>query len=194
VSLFDIDVPLPGLPIDRIELIVDDAAFARPVEVLGAAADGEEFVVVATSFVHRTPGLGTSLMVSLPPERRPRLRLRVRDRGEAPLRLQAVRLLWRLEELSFLARRGGPHTALIGDPRLFAPAYDLREALERQGTTSTPAAKWDGPPEPNQSAPRAAGGGERPGPLDPRLIVGAGLCLLLAGAGLSLYRRFTRRG
>ncbi len=155
--LLDVDLAAPGLPVDAVELDVEDAAFERRIRIF-SSTDGAHWVSSGGGAVWRAPRSAGAFPASPRGDAHERvrvaaatqgqrwIRIAVADGDSPPLRVTGLRALWRPREIVFRAEAAARHTLLAGGDAP-APAYDLSALLPRLDVLPTPARL--GSPAPN---------------------------------------------
>ncbi|HEY6002238.1 MAG TPA: DUF3999 family protein, partial [Anaeromyxobacter sp.] len=140
-TFLDVDLAAAGLPVEAVELGAGDAAFDRRVR-LHSSTDGAHWIPSGGGVVWRAPlpagafpaaprgGAEEGLRVAAATHGRRWLRIAVEDGDSPPLRVTAVRALWRPRLVLFRAEAAGRHALLVGAD-VPAPAYDLAALLGR---------------------------------------------------------------
>lgn len=119
------------LPVDALTLLVENPYYYRQVEIEAADTDHDDaYRVVATGAVYRLPGmLRTANTVHVAQPQHAYLRLKVRNGGSPPLRMEQAYLAWTRQHLYFIPKADRRYTLACGNAHAPAPVSQLQQAL-----------------------------------------------------------------
>jgi hypothetical protein len=180
---FDLPFRMPA-PL-RLELAVEGADFVREVEVQSRPEEGR-WIPSCHGTIASVAG-SASTAIDCPSPLAARVRLVVRNRDNAPVRVTAVRLLAPSKSIFFPLSGPGPYRLYAGNPAAARPAYDLDRVLERSPRAEPAAARlgsWR--PNPAYTAPPIPLSERFGGLLIPILAVAV---IAIAAAALGLIRQ-----
>jgi hypothetical protein len=158
-TFLDLDLSAPGIPVEAIDLEAGDAAFERRVRV-HSSTDGAHWIPSGGGVVWRAPlpagafpaaprgGAENGLRIAAATQGRRWIRVAFEDGDSPPLRVTALRALWRPRSIVFRAEAPGRHALLVGAD-VPAPAYDLAALLARTSSTALPLPARLGAASPN---------------------------------------------
>jgi hypothetical protein len=130
-------LPAAPVPIDHLELAIDNRSFDRPYRLIGRDARGRARRLAAGRLTRARGDLDPSSL-AIPISRVRSLELVVEDGSGAPLVIRSVRVRVRTADL-FLVVPPGEYTLLLGAPGVPAPRYPLTQLRGRVlGTPAIP--------------------------------------------------------
>lgn len=125
---------VPRIPHDELALDVDTPEFDRAAAV-ETSRDGKDWSTLGLGVLSRF-GRQESLKLDFPESRDPYLRLRIYNRDDRPLAVNAATLSLIRRRVIFKPVDGDAYWLYYGNDEAHAPSYDLRALLAREGPLS----------------------------------------------------------
>ena len=128
-TAFYVVLPAGHPEVDHLLLDIPETLVSRAYQVWGADSADEELREIARGTLERSPSVrGQRLQVAVG-QQVSALEVRVQDGDEQPLTVRGATLVTKGRDL-FMAAPAGEYRLLVGNPRIYAPTYDVESPLD----------------------------------------------------------------